>query len=108
MTVKSPATGNTSKSKPAIKSDLAQADVDELPEWTDEMFACAEIRDGETRLRAATGTLTRPRGRPKLEHPKQQQTLRLSADVLDHFRQSGRGWQGRMDAALKEWIKQKA
>lgn len=116
MTAKSPATKSTLAHKPPIKSDLTrvdasvvtQADYEELPEWTDEMFARAEIRDGETLVRAATGTFTRARGRPKIDHPKQQQTLRLSADVLDHFRKGGRGWQGRIDAALKEWIEHKA
>jgi uncharacterized protein (DUF4415 family) len=116
MTAKSPAMKNTSAHKPPIKSDLArvdasvvtQADYEELPEWSEEMLARGEIRDGDTLVRVAIGTFTRARGRPKIDHPKQQQTLRLSADVLDHFRKGGRGWQGRIDAALKEWIKQKA
>ena len=31
-------------------------------------------------------------------------TLRLSPEVLDHFRATGKGWQSRIDAALKEWV----
>ena len=42
------------------------------------------------------------RGRPKSANPKQQVTLRLSAEVLDHYRASGAGWQSRIDADLKK------
>ena len=42
------------------------------------------------------------RGRPKSANPKQQVTLRLSAEVLDHYRARGPGWQSRIDADLKK------
>lgn len=45
--------------------------------------------------------LLRPRGRPTKEHPKQQVTLRLDADVLEHFKSGGPGWQTRINAALR-------
>ncbi|HNC77698.1 MAG TPA: BrnA antitoxin family protein [Pseudomonadales bacterium] len=32
-------------------------------------------------------------------------TIRLSPEVVAHFRATGRGWQTRMDEALKEWLK---
>jgi uncharacterized protein (DUF4415 family) len=38
------------------------------------------------------------------EQPKEEITLPLSRDVLDHFRATGRGWQTRLDAALREWL----
>lgn len=44
----------------------------------------------------------RSRGRPMTEHPKKQITLRLDADVVEKFRKSGKGWQGRMNAALRK------
>ncbi|WP_410010686.1 BrnA antitoxin family protein [Phyllobacterium zundukense] len=31
-------------------------------------------------------------------------SIRLSPDVLDHYRSSGRGWQGRIDEALRKSI----
>jgi len=74
---------------------------DEAPPWTTEMFDRAEIRQGDVLIRPATGTVTR-RGRPKLENPKRQVTLRLDADLVDHFRQMGRGWQGQINAALRK------
>jgi uncharacterized protein (DUF4415 family) len=45
----------------------------------------------------------RRRGRQKAP-TKERTTIRLSRDVLDRFRASGRGWQTRMDAALREWL----
>ena len=44
------------------------------------------------------------RGRPPLVNPKVSTTIRLSRDVIDHFQAGGRGWQTRIDAALREWI----
>ena len=45
------------------------------------------------------------RGRPRVAKPKVSTTIRLSADVIDHFKLDGRGWQTRIDQALREWIK---
>lgn len=36
---------------------------------------------------------------------KKSVTIRQSRDVLDQFRASGAGWQTRIDAALKDWLK---
>ncbi|RVG05753.1 hypothetical protein CN234_23890 [Sinorhizobium meliloti] len=44
----------------------------------------------------------RSRGRPSLEHPKKQLTLRLDEDVIAKFRAGGKGWQGRMNEALRK------
>lgn len=46
----------------------------------------------------------RPVGRPKAEVTKERITIRLSPEVLEHFRAKGKGWQTRMDEALKEYI----
>jgi len=48
----------------------------------------------------------RPVGRPKVETPKPKVTVRLSPDVLAHLRATGRGWQTRMDAVLREALEQ--
>ncbi|MES5097334.1 BrnA antitoxin family protein [Agrobacterium sp. BA1120] len=42
------------------------------------------------------------RGRPALENTKKQITLRLDEDVVARFREGGKGWQGRMNAALRK------
>ncbi|MHC2541810.1 uncharacterized protein (DUF4415 family) [Ensifer sp. SEMIA 135] len=44
----------------------------------------------------------RSRGRPSLEHPKKQLTLRLDEDVIAKFRAGGKGWQSRMNEALRK------
>ena len=45
------------------------------------------------------------RGRPPLATPKVSTTIRLSPDVLAHFKAAGRDWQTRINAALHEWIR---
>ena len=45
------------------------------------------------------------RGRPKAAVTKERITIRLSPDVVQTFRASGDGWQTRVDAALKDWLK---
>ena len=46
------------------------------------------------------------RGRPPVAKPKVSTTIRLSHDVIDHFKVDGRGWQTRIDEALREWIRE--
>lgn len=45
------------------------------------------------------------RGRPPAAVTKERITIRLSREVLEPFRASGDGWQTRVDAALKDWLK---
>ncbi len=42
---------------------------------------------------------------PQLAPTKQRITIRLSAQVVERFRATGDGWQGRVDAALQDWLK---
>ena len=82
---------------------------DENPEWTDEDFArarpAAEVLPKLFGSKAATEMLRPKRGRPPADHPKAHVNIRLDADVVAAFRASGRGWQTRLNAALKEWLK---
>jgi BrnA antitoxin of type II toxin-antitoxin system len=68
---------------------------DDLPEITDGMLAHADLRIGERVIR---------RGRPPLESPKQAIKLRLDAEVVEHFRETGPGWQTRINEALRHTI----
>ncbi|WP_083953418.1 BrnA antitoxin family protein [Thauera butanivorans] len=45
------------------------------------------------------------RGRPAGSGTKEQVAIRFDSDVLAAFRASGPGWQTRMNAALREWVK---
>jgi uncharacterized protein (DUF4415 family) len=33
-----------------------------------------------------------------------QLTLRIDTEVIDYFKQSGEGWQTRMNDVLREWV----
>lgn len=41
------------------------------------------------------------RGRPPADNPKQSISIRLDRDVVEAFKAGGRGWQSRMNAALR-------
>lgn len=43
-------------------------------------------------------------GRPKSESPKVFTGIRLDAEVLAAFRATGKGWQTRINDALKAWL----
>lgn len=45
-------------------------------------------------------------GRPPVANPKVATNIRLDSDVLDSFKATGKGWQTRMNNALKEWLKE--
>jgi len=45
------------------------------------------------------------RGRPISASPKAHVNIRLDAEIVEQFRATGRGWQTRLNAALKEWLK---
>jgi uncharacterized protein (DUF4415 family) len=51
--------------------------------------------------------LRRKRGRPTLPARKQQVTLRLDQDVVEHFRSTGPGWQTRINDALRKVAEKK-
>lgn len=51
--------------------------------------------------------INRARGRPVSENPKQPVSLRLDADVIEHFKKKGPGWQSRINAALRAHAKLK-
>ncbi len=74
----------------------SSVDPDEAPELTDEFFERADEYVGDKLVR---------RGRPKAETPKLALTVRYDAEVVEAFKATGPGWQTRMNAALKDWLK---
>ena len=44
-------------------------------------------------------------GRSKAEATKQRISIRLSPEVVTQFQATGRGWQTRMNDALKDWLR---
>lgn len=88
------------------ETDLARVDAhtitleeyDEIPELTDAMMGRAVPGDG-------LELLNRGRGRPKVDSPKRQVTLRLDSDLIEAMRASGPGWQVRANQVLRERFK---
>lgn len=82
------------------KSDLID---DENPEWTAEDFKRA-VPFSALPESLQTKLVRRPRG-PQKAPLKERITIRLSPEVVAPFRATGDGWQTRLDAALKDWLK---
>jgi uncharacterized protein (DUF4415 family) len=49
--------------------------------------------------------MLKPRGRPRTEVVKERITIRFDADVLEAFRSTGKGWQTRMNDAMRDWVR---
>uniref|UniRef100_E6QSD3 BrnA antitoxin family protein n=1 Tax=mine drainage metagenome TaxID=410659 RepID=E6QSD3_9ZZZZ len=80
---------------------------DENPEWTAEDFAKARLaREVLPQIFGAkvAQEMLKPRGRPRVLHPKERINIRLSHEVVQHFKLSGDGWQTRIDSALRQFI----
>ena len=76
------------------------------PAWTAEDFDQArpahEVLPGLFSKKRTESLLSR--GRPKADVTKVRVGIRLSPEVLEHFKASGDGWQTRIDAALRQYI----
>jgi uncharacterized protein (DUF4415 family) len=75
------------------------------PEWTEEDFANAKGPESlpPEVLAAFPNTLARLRGQQKTP-VKTQVALRLDPDIVAHFKAGGKGWQSRINAALREVV----
>ncbi len=85
--------------------DAASQPDEENPEWTTENFLRARpALDVITDIFGAdtAETLRRGRGRPPKEDRKVNQTLRLDADVLEAYRNAGKGWQTLINEVLRQ------
>ena len=76
----------------------------ELPELEEDFFA----RAGPAAEVMGEGFMARARrpGRPKSESPKVEVKIRLDAEVVEHLRETGKGWQTRVNAELAKAVKQ--
>ena len=78
------------------------------PEWTAQEIARARPASEvlpQLFSASASKAMLKPRGRPPAEVVKDRITIRLSPDVTAAFRASGDGWQTRIDAALRDWLR---
>lgn len=98
------------KKKKVNLDDYSDDPIDDPdnPEWTVERIRNARpLREVDPRLYEAIKELRKQRGRPPLEHPKVQVTLRLDEEVLNAFKEDGPGWQGRINDELKKTVKRR-
>lgn len=79
----------------AKSSHPTWVDPDDAPEITDEWIASADLREGDKIIR---------RGRPA-GGSKTATTIRFDDEIIEVFKATGKGWQTRINAALKDWLK---
>lgn len=73
------------------------------PELTDEQIAQARpFREVFPDLAASIDRELARRGRPPVENPRRQVSIRLDPDVLAHYKSMGKGWQSRINDALRK------
>jgi uncharacterized protein (DUF4415 family) len=75
------------------------------PQTSEADWGQAFVSHSVTELHAET--TKRKRGANKLP-TKEQVAIRFDGEVLDYFRSTGKGWQTRMNDALKEWVREHA
>jgi uncharacterized protein (DUF4415 family) len=84
-------------------------DPDDAPELTDEFFEKATPMIGDRVVSFDEFTVAAKevvsRGRPKAESTKLALTVRYDVEVVEAFKATGKGWQTRMNAALRDWLK---
>ena len=74
---------------------ITDEEYEDIPELTDTFFEQANV--------CLDGNLIR-RGRPKSKQRKMAITVRYDTEVINAFKLTGRGWQTRMNDALKDWL----
>ena len=93
----------TPEEEAQINAGIA-ADPDN-PEWTEEDFARAlPAREFFSPEVYAQLCAKRKRG-PKVKPLKVPTTIRFDADVLAALKASGKGWQTRVNKAMREWLR---
>src|SRR5439155_4769439 len=93
------------------KDDPASRPDEDNPEWTP-----ADMKKARPALdlveevfgEQASAELRRGRGRPSKENRKVNQTLRIDPDVLEAYRQEGKGWQTRINEVLRQHMPQRS
>jgi uncharacterized protein (DUF4415 family) len=87
---------NTPAEEARIQAGIAQDP--ENPEITAEQFS---------KMRPYRQLVAeRRRGRPKAEVTKEPVTVRLDPEIVAYFRETGPGWQTRLNAVLADYVKQ--
>jgi uncharacterized protein (DUF4415 family) len=94
---------NAKKVSGYTKRDLR--DVSDSPELTEADFAKA--RPFSEVFPGLSASIRKGRG-PNKSPTKKLVSLRLSQEVISHFKSTGPGWQSRIDETLRKAVKRKA
>jgi uncharacterized protein (DUF4415 family) len=94
---------NAKKMSGYTKRDLR--DVSDSPELTEADFAKA--RPFSEVFPGLSASIRKGRG-PNKSPTKKLVSLRLSQEVISHFKSTGPGWQSRIDETLRKAVKRKA
>ena len=84
-----------------IDSDAPEASA----EWFAKARLAKDVLPEPMGPDAAAEMLKPKRGHPPALRPKEHVNIRLDADILEAFRDSGAGWQTRINSALRDWLK---
>ena len=107
--MKNEATGNLSTANSTDWAKVAALTDDEIicdddsPATTEADWANAFVCRSAEELH--NEAVRRTRGKNK-NPTKEQVVIRYDADILSAFRATGKGWQTRMNDALKDWLRQ--
>ncbi|WP_027230090.1 BrnA antitoxin family protein [Phyllobacterium sp. UNC302MFCol5.2] len=71
----------------------------DAPEATDEELA--QAKPFAEAFPDLAESIKRSRGRPAVDNPRQQISLRLEPEVIAKFKATGKGWQGKINDILK-------
>ncbi len=75
------------------------SDVSDNPEWTKASVTAS--MPFSTALPKLSENIKRSRGRPALDKPRQQISIRLDPDVIKKFKATGPKWQSKINDVLK-------
>ena len=86
--------------------DNTWVDPDDAPELGHAFFseATPKIDNKIVTVDEVKTSFKKNLGRPKAEDPKKPVSIRLSSDVLEYFRATGKGWQTRLNEVLQEYV----
>lgn len=96
--------GSPDPLKLARAKEMARAALENMADEEDEEITAAALADPDTPLmeEVLESNERRRLGRPPLPHTKRSVHLRVDQDVIDFFVKDGRGWQTRINAALRK------
>lgn len=87
-----------------IAADPDNPELDD--DWFKRARPASEVLPPEIYAGLVALQKSRARGRPPVETPKVATAIRFDADVLAGLRATGKGWQTRVNDAMRQWLAQ--